>query len=506
MSQNTCRMNPRVVFILFLLVFGVPLGSLAKEQNGGENTPLFTEGTPDFGGEAVIAAPNFSPLASYAESAVVNITAESGEGEDDDGDDKKEQESLLPPFLRRGPERPSRSLGTGFFVSRDGYIVTNHHVVAEGKSIVVRIPGERDEYDAELVGADPKTDIALIKITPRVPVQPLLLGDSDEVEIGEWVVAVGNQFQLGQTFTAGIVSAKSRRVPTRTSSPYDQFIQTDASINPGSSGGPLLNTKGQVVGINTAIFSPGRQGFGGGQSGFNIGIGFAVPVNLAKGILVQLKEKGRVTRGLLGVIIQSVTPEVQEALELPKAAGALVADVMEDTPAAEAGFLREDVIVSYEGTPIQDHDELPLLVAETPVGQPAAVVVLRGGKRRTLKPRIGELKDAPRGMANEDEQPQPDRLGIVPEEVTAPYSRAIGQEAPTGVVVVQVKPGSPAEKAGLQRGDIIEELDRRAVNGPRAYERLVKSLSAEKVVLVLVRRKEGTRFLTLTVPTIPVVE
>jgi serine protease Do len=478
----------------------LPLSTLAEE-------PLFTETIPKIEGAKKVEVPNFSALAAFSSAAVVNIAAESTNGEDEEEVDEEgeegheeELERNLPPFLRRRPERPSRSLGSGFFISQSGYIVTNHHVVGESDSIIVRIPEDKHEYKAELIGADPKTDIALIKIDPPKSVVVLSLGDSDSLEIGEWVLAVGNQFQLGQTFTAGIVSAKSRRVPTRSSGPYDQFIQTDASINPGSSGGPLLNTKGQVVGINTAIFSPGRQGFGGGQTGFNIGIGFSVPINLAKGILSQLKKNGRVTRGLLGVIIQSVSLDVKEALDLPSAQGALVADVLEDTPAYEVGFQREDVIIRFNEQVVQDHNELPLMVANTPVGTTVPVVVLRNGKEVTLRPSIGELKDSPRKRGDEDAILEPDFLGVLVEDVSSRYSKVIGQDHPTGVVIAQIEPNSAAEKSGLFRGDVIEEFNRRPVKNVAAYERAVKNLKDNEVVLILVRRKEGTRFITLRVP------
>ncbi|MCB0329935.1 MAG: trypsin-like peptidase domain-containing protein, partial [Bdellovibrionales bacterium] len=387
-----------------------------------------------------------------------------------------------------------------FFINDEGYIVTNNHVIANGDNIVVRIPDDKNDYKAKLVGADPKTDIALIKIEPKHKITTLPLGDSESLEVGEWVVAIGNQFQLGQTFTAGIVSAKSRRVPSRSGGPYDQFIQTDASINPGSSGGPLLNTKGQVVGINTAIFSPGRQGFGGGQTGFNIGIGFSVPINLAKSILVQLKENGRVTRGLLGVIIQAVTVDIKEALGLKAAKGALVAEVLEDTPAYEQGFEREDVIIKFNGKTIEDHDDLPLLVANTPTGTTVSVVVLRQGKELTLNPTIGELKDAPKRRVGNDFQPEPDYLGLIVEEISSRYSKAIGQDSPTGVVVTEVTPNSASDKGGVLRGDVIEEFNRRPVKSVGEYERALKNLRKDQVVLVLIRRKEGTRYVTIRAP------
>lgn len=476
-------------FTVFFLIF------ISLSSAHAESSSLFLEHVPQFDGASVEQSPDFSALAKYARRAVVNISSESASVDEEEVD--AEEQDGTSPFLRRNNEPPSRSLGSGFFVSKNGFIVTNHHVIANGGKIVVRIPDDKVEYTAELIGADPKTDVALIKITAPDSVVALPLGNSDALEIGEWVMAVGNQFQLGQTFTAGIVSAKSRRVPARSGGPYDQFIQTDAAINPGSSGGPLLNTQGQVVGINTAIFSPGRQGFGAPAAGFNIGIGFSVPVNLAKSILLQLKEKGRVTRGLLGVIIQPVTLEVQEALSLSEARGALVADVLEDTPAAEVGFEREDVIISFDGKHIAEHDDLPLMVANTAVGTTVTVQVVREGKVLSLTPTVGELKDAPDSKKVDTEELTPDKLGLIVEELTPRYSRQMGQEEPEGVVITQVAPNSSGEKAGLLRGDILLEVNRRPVSNPVDYTKVLEKIGKNKVVLLLVRRKEGTRFLTL---------
>ncbi len=450
--------------------------------------PLFQEGPSKDTSKLPKSPTDFSQLASHVAHAVVNISSEGG-GDEDEEDSSGGGHPLLPEKLL-----PQRSLGSGFIIHPDGYIVTNNHVIAHSGKVIVRIPDDKTEYEAKVLGRDAKTDLALIKIESKSPLDILHLGDSDSLNIGEWVLAVGNQFQLGQTFTAGIVSAKARRVPTRSSGPYDQFIQTDASINPGSSGGPLISTRGEVVGINTAIFSPGRQQFGGG-SGFNIGIGFAIPINMAKDIIIQLRKTGKVTRGLLGVIIQSVTGDIRDAMDLPEAKGALVADVLENTPAERAGFRREDVIVRFRGSEIEDHDDLPLMVAKTPVGTVADVIVLRGGKFVTLQPKIGTLPE--KIVPKKNEKPQPDKVGLIVEESTARIAKVLGQPKPFGVIVESVEPGSAAEKAGVSRGDVIEEIDRKPVSDFAAYTELVSSLKEGKAVLVLIRRKEGTRFLTL---------
>ena len=446
---------------------------------------FFREDPPAFTGQLPKGPPDFSDLVKFVGGAVVKISSEGAE-------DEIPAEEKQPLFKDKVP--PARSLGTGFVISADGYIVTNQHVVAHTGRIIVSVPEDKEEYEAKLIGKDAKTDLALIKIKSKRPLNVLHLGNSDNLEIGDWVLAIGNQFQLGQTFTAGIVSAKGRRVPTRSSGPYDQFIQTDASINPGSSGGPLINAQGQVVGINTAIYSPGRQQFGGGP-GFNIGIGFSIPINMAKDILVQLRKSGKVTRGLLGVIIQSVTNDIRDAMELSEARGALVADVIDSSPAQRAGFRREDVILSYQGKPISEHNDLPLLVANTAVGTEADVVVLRGGKLITLQPKIGTLPD--KILPKETEKPEPDKVGLIVEEMTERISEALGQPRTMGVIIRSVRPGSPGADAGLGRGDVIEQIDRKPVADYAAYVELVKNLKAKKPVLVLVRRKEGTRFLTV---------
>src|SRR6476660_3490852 len=279
----------------------------------------------------------------------------------------------------RGPQR-QRSSGSGFVIDSDGSILTNNHVVENAQKIVVRLSDD-SEYDAKVIGRDPKTDIAVIKIETKGNLSAANLGDSDRLEVGEWVVAIGNPFGLENTVTAGIVSAIGRHI---NQGPYDNFIQTDAAINPGNSGGPLLNTKGEVVGINTAIFSRG---------GGNIGIGFAIPINLAHEIVPQLKDKGHVTRGWLGVMIQKVTPDIAESLGLDDTKGALVADVVKEGPAESSGLKQGDVIVEFDGKPVVDSAELPLLVARTGVGKSVRLKVIRDKDSQEFTVKIGELKD-----------------------------------------------------------------------------------------------------------------
>lgn len=456
---------------------------------------LLKEGEPQI--QAVSGAQSFGqtpPLASLVKElspAVVNISVEA-EAQDEAADMPMEGF----PFFKKEIDRPFRSLGSGFIVHQDGYIVTSNHVIDKSDKIIIRLLDDKTEYPATVVGKDAKTDLALLKIDPKTQLKTVFLGDSDIVDVGEWVIAIGNQFQLGQTVTAGIVSAKSRRVPSKASGPYDSFIQTDASINPGSSGGPLFNVKGQVIGINTAIFSPGRAQLGG--TGFNIGIGFAVPVNVLKSIIDQLKNQGKVTRGLLGVKIQPIDLDIAKALDLQSQDGALVAEVMKDTPASAAGFKQLDVIVKYEGHPIKEYEDLPLMVANTKVGSDVEIEVIRQGKPKALKARIDELHEEAIEQPKVETQ-KANEIGLIVEEVTEAQAKALDLPKAAGVFVAGVQNGSVADKAGILRGDVLEELGGHTLDNLQTLSKLLKALPKDKPTVVIVRRKDGSRVLTLKV-------
>jgi serine protease Do len=354
--------------------------------------------------------------------------------------------------------------------------------VARRQKIKVKLADEK-EFLAKIIGRDAKTDLALIKIDSDKPLSPLPLGNSDSLEVGEWVVAIGNPFGLGNTVTAGIVSAKYRQIGQ---SSYDNYIQTDASINPGNSGGPLLNTSGEVVGINTAIFS---------QSGGNIGIGFAIPINMAKDLLPQLK-KGKVVRGWLGVMIQKITPELKQKLDLKDEKGALVADVTPGGPAEKAGIQRGDVIVTFNGKEIKEMSELPYVVASTPVGKSVAVEVLRKGQKKSFEVKIAELKDEKEAPVVTEAKP---RLGMTVEDLTPELAKNFGLSEAKGVVVVQVEDGSSAAEAGLRAGDVILEIDQSPVKDVKDFGRKIESYKAGDTVLILAKRRGATVFLTLKV-------
>ncbi|MFQ5912781.1 MAG: DegQ family serine endoprotease [Nitrospinota bacterium] len=349
-------------------------------------------------------------------------------------------------FFGEEPPREFRGLGigSGFIISPDGYIVTNNHVIEKASEIKVTLT-DRTEYKAKLIGRDPKTDLALIKIEPKKSLPSARFGDSKVLRVGDWVVAIGNPFGLSHTVTAGIVSAKGRVIGQ---GQYDDFIQTDASINKGNSGGPLFNTQGEVVGINTAIVAGGT------------GIGFAIPANMAKGLIEQLRETGTVVRGFLGVRIQNLTPELAKRFGIETAEGALVADVNENTPAARAGMKRGDVVMEYDGHRIRDINELVRRVAETPVGKEVKVKVLREGRERTLTVEVGKLSDEVVASA----AGAPKVLGLTVQPLTQERAKELGLKGDQGVVVQEVDPDSPAAHASLRPGDIILEVNRQAVS------------------------------------------
>jgi serine protease Do len=388
-------------------------------------------------------------------------------------------------FFGEVPEREmkQKSLGSGVVVSEDGYIMTNNHVVADAEEILVTFYN-KEKYEADIIGRDPKTDLALIKIKVDKPIEAARLGDSDKLRVGDWVVAIGNPFGLGNTLTAGVVSAKGRVIGA---GPYDNFIQTDASINPGNSGGPLFNLDGEVVGINTAIFT---------QGGGNIGIGFAMPINMAKLVMSQLKEKGRVIRGWLGVVIQTVTDEIKEKLGLKTAEGALIGEVSKDSPAERAGLKRGDVIISFDGKKVKEMNALPPMVAKTPIGKEVEIVVIRKGKEERLTVKIGELKEEPRVAATPIPEIQ-EALGLSVQELTPELAESLSLKGEKGVLISGVSPGSPASEAGLERGDLIQEIENETVEGMDDYKRIMQESASKNQILMVIRHGEHTRYVVL---------
>lgn len=375
-------------------------------------------------------------------------------------------------------------LGSGFIIDQTGIVLTNNHVVEGANKIIVKLPDDR-EFDAKLLGRDPKTDLAVVRIgtgKEKFPVAPL--GESSQLQVGEWVIAMGSPFGLTNTITAGIISAKGRNIGA---GPYDNFIQTDASINPGNSGGPLVNMRGEVIGINTAIFS---------QSGGNLGIGFAIPINLAKAILPELIKTGKVTRGWLGVTIQRMTPDIAGALGLQKEHGALVVEVVDGSAAEKAGIQSGDVIVEYDGKSIDHANDLPLLVAETAVGKSTKLVVIRDNKRIPIAITVSELKEEENIAA----KAETGNLGLSVQTVTPDIARGLGLDRAGGVVISAVAPESPAADAGLRAGDVVLEVNRQKVANVNELQKLIRKRNSSENMLFLVHRGGTNIFLAVKSP------
>ncbi|GBC60886.1 peptidase [Desulfonema ishimotonii] len=377
------------------------------------------------------------------------------------------------PFLDNAPSREfkQRSLGSGFIISREGYIVTNNHVIEDADQIKVRLANEK-EFDAEVVGRDSKTDLALIRIAPSDDLVPLPLGDSDALEVGSWVIAIGSPFGLEQTVTAGIVSAKGRTIG---SGPYDDFIQTDASINPGNSGGPLLSMKGEVIGINTAIIASGQ------------GIGFAIPVNMAKGIIAQLKDKGEVTRGWLGVGIQDLTSEIRDYYNLKDRKGVLVSQVYEGEPADKGGIKPGDIITAVDDTPVTSARDLSTAIANLPVGARTKITLMRNGKKKTVHVTLDKRSDGERRASSGDGRS--DDLGLSLSEPDAETARQFGyDDDEKGLLVTQVRSGGKADQAGIREGDLILEVNREPVSSVGDYRREMRKTDSGQSFYLLIKR------------------
>ncbi|HEY2385635.1 MAG TPA: DegQ family serine endoprotease [Candidatus Binatia bacterium] len=486
-------------------IAAAPTTQAAQAAIGAAPAPAGTGETIPPAPAPLAVFPDFASLAERLSPSVVNISTTSqakpqeqqfhgggpgpGPGPQwpfGDGDPREFGEPFdrfFGPNQKQPPQRAprQRSLGSGFIVATDGEILTNNHVVENADEIIVRLDNGK-EYKATLLGKDAKTDIALLRIENVSDLKAVTLGDSDSLRVGEWVMAIGNPFGLDHTVTSGIVSAKGRFIGAGN---YDDYIQTDAAINPGNSGGPLLNLRGEVVGINSAIFS---------RTGGNIGIGFAVPINIAKELVPQLKDKGKVTRGWLGVLIQKITPDIAQSLGIDEAHGALVADVVKDGPALAAGLKVGDVIVEFDGHPVHDSNELPLMVARTPIGKTVSVKVLRDKDTKDMSVTIAELKDEDLASAGKAEG---EKLGLTVQTLTPEIAQDLGVTDVKGVVVTAVESGGAAEDAGLRRGDIILEVNRQAIEDVGEYRKQIQAADKTRNVLFLVRRGDNTIFLAV---------
>jgi serine protease Do len=433
--------------------------------------------------------PSFADLAERVNHAVVNISTT-----------QVLKESPMQPFI--GPNSPfkdffgdeffkrffgegsqgqlkTHALGSGFVIEGDGLILTNNHVVEKADVIKIKTEAGK-EYDAKVVARDPKTDIALIKVTAGSDFpKPALLGDSNSIHVGDWVMASGNPFGLGHTVTAGIISAKGRVIGA---GPYDDFLQTDAAINPGNSGGPLFNMNGEVVGINTAIVAQGQ------------GIGFAIPINLAKEILPQLKS-GKVTRGWLGVMIQDITPELAESFGIKQTKGVLVGDVVQEGPADKAGLKRGDIVTALNGKDVDNAHTLSRLVASTSPNTQVTLQIIRDGKNKDIKATIGIMPD------ETAEAPSPTKesaWGLTVQNLTPELAQRFGwDQNERGVVVSDINPGSPAGEAKLRPGDLIKEVNRQKIQNARDYNQALQKTKKGESLLLLIKRGTNTFYVAL---------
>jgi len=456
---------------------------LAVGLSGSLSQMASARGAPD----------SFADLAEKSLPAVVNIsTTQTLSSDNPQGQDLDE---LFRQFLDRqqGGEAPkprrATSLGSGFIIEASGFVVTNNHVIENADEITV-ITHDNEEFKAKLIGTDEKTDLALLKIEAGKPLPFVNWGNSDNTRIGDWVLAIGNPFGLGGSVTAGIVSARQRDI---NAGPYDDFLQTDASINRGNSGGPMFNMDGEVVGINSAIYSP---------SGGSVGIGFAIPANLAKPIIAQIREFGHARRGWIGVRIQSVSADLAEGLKLPAAKGALIASVTPGGPAEAAGIKQGDVVLKFDGRDVTEMRGLPRIVAETPVAKAVDVIVWRKGKQVSLSAKVGEYpenEDQPsveqtsqQPSAPQDEGSKIESLGVDLATLDQQGRDKFGISGDAeGVLVVEVAQDGPAAEKDLRAGDVIVEVDQKAVKSPGDVRDRVKAAqdNGYRVVTLLVNRK-----------------
>jgi serine protease Do len=473
-------------YVFFYIPETTPADSAAEPELSSQ---LYASSPPVQG----MQYPDFVSIAEKISPAVVSIVAEKIErrqvvGFDAPFDDFWDRFFGLPQDRER--EYRSRAGGTGFFISGDGYILTNNHIVGNAIKVTVTTLQEK-KYQAKVIGADPETDLALLKVEAKS--HPYAeLGDSEALKVGEWVLAVGNPLGLSHTVTSGIVSAKGRFALTQELD-YQDFIQTDAAINRGNSGGPLINMQGKVIGINSIIYSP---------SGGNIGIGFAISSKLAKSVVDQLKEKGRVVRGYLGVSVYEITEDHVKLLDLKNKEGAMIAEVTPGSPADEAGLKRYDVITAIGGNPVEDGRDLQYKIADIEPGTKTKMTIIRNGKEETIAVEIGEK---PSSAQTQDTSESGKDIGLRVREMSPSLASQMGYETEEGLLITEVKEFSVAESAGLQRGDVILEINRRKVDSLDDLDTLLKNSDPGDPLLMMIRREYRSRpsqdfFITVRIP------
>jgi len=475
---------PVLALVAALAVGGVTTGfSLTK----GAQPQLWTEQSATTPAAPTVQAPDWVKIGRELKPAVVNVSAKRAETAMSETQGPSGEETPFDRYFKdyfgSRPKRHARAMGSGFIINPNGYIVTNNHVVEGATQITVKLSDGR-ELPGKVMGRDSKTDIALLKVE-ATGLTVIPLGDSSASQVGEPVMAIGNPFGLEQTVTTGIVSATGRAIGA---GPYDDFIQTDASINPGNSGGPLINARGQAIGINTAIFS---------QSGGSVGIGFAIPMSLAKNVVTQLADSGKVTRGWLGVGIQPVTPELAKSFGRTETTGVLVTSVSEGSPAERAGIKSGDIITEYDGRKVERASDLPRAVAGTPVGRDVKLTVVRDGKPVTLSAKVEALEAKESGQADGGEKARP-ALGLAVQPLTPALAQQLGVRATQGLVVQNVQEGSPAAEAGFERGDVIVEVNKKPVKSVAELRETVARHGKGSPMLFRVQRQDASLFLTVT--------
>jgi len=437
----------------------------------------------------------FTRIAEIVSPAVVNISAErmiKTEMPGFEWEFRGPFEDFFRDFFKNFPkfEGKSQTLGSGFIISEDGYAVTNYHVIKDASNIVFKLPDKR-EYKGDkikIIGTDRRTDLALLKIEDKGKFPYLKFGDTDKIKIGDWVVAVGNPFSLEGTVTVGVISAKGRsNIPLAEGPDFQSFLQTDAAINPGNSGGPLVNIHGEVVGINTAITT---------TTGGSVGIGFAIPANLAKMVIDELKTKGKVMRGYLGIYLQEITEDLKDGLGLPSLEGVLISEVLDKTPASRAGLKNGDVILEFDGKKVVDVQSFRIQVASTPVGNMVKMKIFRNGKDKEIDIKVGEAPEEIAGKPETEEEAL--ELGLKVVDVSDPRSKSFDLKIKSGVVVVEVKPGSTAEDAGITVGDVITQIDKQEIKNLTDYRRAVANLKKGKPIIFQIQKGERKRYIAVT--------
>lgn len=490
--KNTNRKTFFMFLMAFLVAFFiVSLVGVLRSSLTSSGAPEIQEAAavPTVADTAMKTPMSFSDMAERVKPAVVNISTSktykgkggysspfgrSPFGDSPFGDDYFDR------FFGDMPRREfkQRFLGSGFIISNDGYIFTNNHVVEQADKILVKI-SDGKEYEAKVIGRDANTDLALIKIKAQNSLPVVEIGDSDKVKVGEWVIAIGNPFGLEATVTAGIVSAKGRVIGA---GPYDNFIQTDASINPGNSGGPLFNMEGKVIGINTAIFAQAQ------------GIGFAIPINMAKSILADLKTKGKVTRGWMGISVQDISEDMAKNLNHKNRNGSLVSEVFKGDPADKAGIKAGDIIKEINGKAVKDTHELLLSIAALRVGERINIKAVRDGKEMSFQVVVSERKDGKEGVITEGAGGY---FGIQAQEISREMAKQLGIAKGSGVIVTEVDEGSPADNVGIQPQDVIMQVNRVAIKNMKDYMREITKAAASKNVTLLIKRGRSRFFVAL---------